>query len=160
MVRSSVNSFMLQWLVFVLGLTACTRGYSQDDRGGAFVDSSANGKVSIPIPVMEAEQRPVFPGGDDAIYKFISEHVRYPGHSQGIVFVDYTIEKDGRISNVKVRRADPPNDPLMEKEAVRVVELLPAYEQPGRKMNGEPVRVTFTLPMRFTATRTSASPSQ
>lgn len=107
--------------------------------------STAEGTVSIAL----VEQKPQFPGGDAAMYKWIGEHMKYPEAAaqagiQGRVVVSFIVEKDGSVSNVKVLRG---KDPDLDKEAVRVVRSMPRW-QPG-KMNGTPVRVTYMLPLNF-----------
>lgn len=95
------------------------------------------------------EQMPEFPGGNDQLYKWLYDHVRYPEQAaqndiQGRVTVMFVVEKDGSIGEVKVARG---KDPDLDKEAVRVVKTLPKFV-PG-KMNGQSVRVWFTLPITF-----------
>lgn len=95
------------------------------------------------------EQMPEFPGGTEQLYKWLYDHVRYPEQAaqndiQGRVTVMFVVEKDGSIGEVKVARG---RDPDLDKEAVRVVKTLPKFV-PG-KMNGQSVRVWFTLPITF-----------
>ena len=63
---------------------------------------------------------------------------------QGRVTVSFIVEKDGRVSNVRLLRSV---QPLLDKEAVRVVKSMPKWS-PG-KQNGKPVRVRFNLPVMF-----------
>ena len=95
------------------------------------------------------EQMPQFPGGDQALLKFLSSHINYPpmaaeNNVQGKVQLQFVVEKDGRVGEVKVIRSV---DKDLDKEAVRVVKLLPKFT-PGRQ-NGQPVRVWYTLPVQF-----------
>ncbi len=95
------------------------------------------------------EESPKFPGGDAELYKWLSDHIRYPemaaqNNIQGRVTVQFVVEKDGSIGEVKVVRG---KDPDLDKEAVRVVKALPKFI-PG-KMNGQSVRVWYTLPIMF-----------
>lgn len=95
------------------------------------------------------EQPPVFPGGDAALMKYLNDNIRYPqlaieNNIQGRVVVQFVVQKDGSIGQVKVARS---KDPDLDKEAVRVVKSLPRF-QPG-KQNGNPVNVWFTLPVTF-----------
>ncbi|MDE6315808.1 MAG: energy transducer TonB, partial [Muribaculaceae bacterium] len=95
------------------------------------------------------EQMPEFPGGTSALYEYLSKNIRYPEQAaqndiQGRVTVQFVVEKDGSIGEVKVVRS---KDPDLDKEAVRVVKSLPKFV-PG-KMNGQSVRVWFTLPITF-----------
>ena len=91
-----------------------------------------------------AEQPPVFPGGDEALMKFLREnlHLQSPEDIAGRVLIRFVVEKDGSIAHIEVRRGLTPG---LDAEAVRVVKLLPKF-QPGR-MQGKPVRVYFNLPI-------------
>ena len=63
---------------------------------------------------------------------------------QGKVFVEFVIEKDGSITNVRVLRSV---DPSLDKEAIRVVSSMPKWK-PG-KQRGKAVRVSYTVPINF-----------
>lgn len=96
-----------------------------------------------------AEQMPSFPGGDRKLMEYLSENIRYPEECeeicvQGRVIVSFIVEKDGSISNVKVAKS---LDPLLDKEAVRVVSGMPKWI-PGRQ-NGVAVRVRYIIPVTF-----------
>ncbi|HSV88494.1 MAG TPA: energy transducer TonB [Bacteroidales bacterium] len=95
------------------------------------------------------EQRPEFPGGEEARIQFIVENLRYPLRAleagiQGNVFVTFVVEKDGSITDVKVLRGV---GGCLDEEAVRVVKSMPRWI-PGRQ-GDQPVRVQFTMPFRF-----------
>ena len=92
---------------------------------------------------------PEFPGGMEALMKFLSENVCYPEEAykagiQGRVVVSFIIEPDGSISNVQVVQGV--NDSL-DAEAVRVVRTMPKWT-PGME-GGEAVRVKYNLPITF-----------
>ncbi len=95
------------------------------------------------------EVMPQYPGGQIAMMKYIMENIKYPKQAmkeriQGRVTVRFIVEKDGSISDVKPILSV---HPLLNKEAVRVVESMPKWT-PG-KQNGKPVRVRFNLPVMF-----------
>lgn len=95
------------------------------------------------------EVMPQFPGGQIAMLKYIRENIKYPEQAmkegiQGRVAVRFIVEKDGSISDVKPILSV---HPLLNKEAVRVVESMPKWT-PG-KQNGKPVRVRYNLPVMF-----------
>ena len=95
------------------------------------------------------EVMPQYPGGQIAMMKYIMENIKYPEQAmkegiQGRVTVRFIVEKDGSISNVKPVLSV---HPLLDKEAVRVVESMPKWS-PG-KQNGKPVRVRFNVPVMF-----------
>lgn len=95
------------------------------------------------------ENAPKFPGGMEALGQFMSQNVKYPPEArragvQGTVFVSFIVEKDGKVSTVKVIRGV---SEALDMEAVRVVSAMPDWE-PGTQ-RGENVRVQFNLPVRF-----------
>ena len=107
-------------------------------------------KTSATDKVYEVcEQMPIFPGGDAALMKYLSENVKYPAlaikaQEQGRVVVSFTVEKDGAISDVKVARSVTPS---LDAEAVRVVKAMPKWT-PG-KQGGQLVRVRYNVPVSF-----------
>ncbi len=109
-------------------------------------------KVEENVVFHAVEQMPQFPGGDVALYEFISKNLRYPpmaaeNNIQGRVVVQFVVTKTGSIGEVKVLRG---KDPDLDKEAKRVVKSLPKFI-PG-KMNGQSVNVWYTLPINFKLT--------
>ena len=95
------------------------------------------------------EVMPQFPGGQIAMLKYIMENIKYPKQImeegiQGRVTVSFIVEKDGRVSNVRLLRSV---QSALDKEAIRVVKSMPKWT-PG-KQNGKPVRVRFNLPVMF-----------
>jgi protein TonB len=96
------------------------------------------------------ESMPTFPGGEEKIYKYLADNLRYPEMAreagiQGRVFVTFVVERDGSITDVRVLRGIGGG---CDEEAVRVVENMPVWS-PG-KQRGIPVRVQFNLPIKFT----------
>lgn len=94
-------------------------------------------------------QKPEFPGGESALYDYLSSHINYPAQAaeegvQGRVIVQFTITKTGKIENVSVVRG---RHPALDKEALRVVKSMPNWT-PGRK-DGRAVNVQHTLPITF-----------
>ncbi len=99
---------------------------------------------------MVVENMPEFPGGDLGLMKFIQKNVRYPAIAKeynitGKVYVSFIVDKQGKVTNVKIVRGVDKN---LDAEALRVVSLLPKYK-PG-KQRGKAVRVMFTIPINFT----------
>ena len=95
------------------------------------------------------EQMPSFPGGSQKLKEFIEENLRYPKELeetcvQGRVIVRFIVERNGKLSNVKVVKSV---DPVLDKEALRIVKLMPRWI-PGRQ-NGITVRVKFYIPIIF-----------
>jgi TonB family protein len=99
---------------------------------------------------MVVENMPEFPGGDLGLMKFIQKNVKYPAIAKeynitGKVYVSFIVDKQGKVTNVKIVRGVDKN---LDAEALRVVSLLPKYK-PG-KQRGKSVRVMFTIPINFT----------
>ena len=95
------------------------------------------------------EQMPSFPGGSQKLKEFIEENLRYPKELeetciQGRVIVRFVVERNGKLSNVKVVKSV---DPVLDKEALRIVKLMPRWI-PGRQ-NGITVRVKCYIPIIF-----------
>lgn len=102
-----------------------------------------------PVNIAMVEQKPSFPGGDAAMYQWLSSNINYPAAAseegvQGKVTVQFIVERDGHISGVKVVRG---KHPALDAEAKRVVSKMPKWT-PGRN-NGQPVRVIYNLPVTF-----------
>jgi|TARA_B110000438_G_scaffold303623_1_gene366044 periplasmic protein TonB len=99
---------------------------------------------------MVVENMPEFPGGDLGLMKFIQKNVKYPAIAKeynitGKVYVSFIVDKQGKVTNVKIVRGVDKN---LDAEALRVVSMLPKYK-PG-KQRGKSVRVMFTIPINFT----------
>ena len=95
------------------------------------------------------ENMPEFPGGELALRKYIAENVRYPEMAkendiQGTVYVRFVVDTDGSVKNVEVIRGV---DPLLDKEAIRVIQSLPKWK-PG-KQRGKAVKVSHSVPIKF-----------
>ena len=95
------------------------------------------------------EQMPSFPGGSQKLKEFIEENLRYPKELeetcvQGRVIVRFIVERNGKLSNVKVVKSV---HPALDKEAIRIVKLMPRWI-PGRQ-NGITVRVKCYIPIIF-----------
>ena len=102
-----------------------------------------------PIPFVRLEKKPIFPGGDAAMMEFIAKNVKYPQECaqngiEGIVVVTFIIDREGKVTDAKVVRG---KHPALDKEALRVVNMMPVWE-PGKK-DGESVRVSHALPIMF-----------
>jgi len=93
-----------------------------------------------------AEQMPMFPGGQQALMKYLKENVTYPKDTcvQGRVIITFVVEKDGSIAEAKVMKSV---YPALDEEALRVVNAMPRWI-PG-KLNGVCVRTKYTIPITF-----------
>ena len=96
------------------------------------------------------DEMPEFPGGTQAMYDYLGENLKYPEIAQedgiqGRVVCQFTVEKDGSLSDIEVVRSA--GDASLDKEAVRVIKSMPKWK-PGKQRN-QLVRVKFTVPVNF-----------
>ena len=102
------------------------------------------------IPFQLVEEKPTFNGGDaNEFSKWVNSKLQYPEIAkengvQGRVTLQFTVNPDGSVSNVKVLRGV---DSSLDKEAVRVVSMSPKWK-PG-KQRDRAVKVTYTFPVIF-----------
>lgn len=95
------------------------------------------------------ESMPSFPGGDAALFKYLSDNIKYPviaqeSGIQGRVICQFVVNRDGSIVDIEVVRSV---DKSLDNEAIRVIERMPRWT-PG-KQRGKTVRVKYTLPVNF-----------
>lgn len=95
------------------------------------------------------ESEPEFPGGMEALYKYLAQNIKYPQLARengitGKVYVTFVVEKDGSIANPRILRDIGGG---CGAEAIRVVKAMPKWS-PG-KQRGKAVRVQFNLPVNF-----------
>jgi periplasmic protein TonB len=95
------------------------------------------------------EQQPEFPGGLEAMNKFIQKNLKYPNQArrmgtEGKVFIQFVVNKDGSITDVDAIKGISIE---CDKEAQRVVAMMPKWKV--GKQNGKPVRVKYVLPINF-----------
>ena len=122
------------------------------------VDDASSTDFNISLPSEEepkvkdyedVEQLPEFPGGPQALFKYLSDNICYPKGAfdagiQGRVIVQFVVDKDGTIRDAKIVRSV---DPALDAEAQRVIYSMPKWT-PGRQ-NGEAVAMKYTLPITF-----------
>jgi protein TonB len=101
-------------------------------------------------PFVVVEEMPMFPGGETELLKWISENTQYPeiakeNNIQGKVIVRFCVTSKGTVDRVSILKGV---DPELDKEAIRVVQTLPAFK-PG-KQGGKPVPVWYMVPINFT----------
>ena len=121
---------------------------------------SKDGSLSVDICAPESEddfsegdlyinayKRATFPGGNMKLPAFIKENLKYPEDADGAhgrVIVNFVVEEDGSISDIKVVRGVHPS---LDAEAVRVVKLMPKWKPAENR--GKPVRTKYMLPIFF-----------
>lgn len=129
-----------------MGVIYTSKTGEQYDRWGNRIDAKETDTDAVFTFV---EKAPVFQGGDGALIKFLQNNIKYPATErdneiEGTVFIKFIVEKDGSVSNAEILKSISPG---LDKEALRVVNLFPNFS-PGMQ-GGKPVRVSFTLPVKF-----------
>ncbi len=119
-----------------------------DESDAIVVDDSEEEVEDVKIFVI-VEKMPEFPGGDLELRKYIAQNIKYPNIArendiQGKVYVRFVVTEKGTVENVQIARGV---DPLLDQEAIRVVESLPTWK-PGEQ-GGKKVKVWYTVPINF-----------
>jgi TonB family protein len=107
-------------------------------------ENAGNEKMYVMV-----EDNPTYPGGTDALLKFLQDNIRYPEAAKrdgisGIVLVQYTIDGKGVVKNAKVMRGVSPE---LDEEALRVTNLITGW-QPARQ-NGKAITRVVSMPVTF-----------
>lgn len=103
----------------------------------------------LPVCIYPIEPQATFVGGEKALFDYINENLKYPAKAQldsvkGTVYVEFTIGKDGIISDAKIKRGIGHG---CDEEALRIINNMPKWI-PGKR-NGEVVQVKYTMPIKF-----------
>lgn len=101
------------------------------------------------MEIFDVTRPPSFPGGESAMLNFLATTIQYPEQArsnniQGTVAVTFVVDKEGKVSNGTIIRDIGAG---CGEEVLRVLTLMPAWI-PG-EVDGMPVKVRFTLPVRF-----------
>ncbi len=97
----------------------------------------------------DLDRFPVFPGGLEAVRRYIELNVKYPSQAikqkiHGVVLISFDVNKQGGVDNIKVERSV---NPMIDAEAIRAVQNMPRWK-PGMR-HGRPVIVKFIIPINF-----------
>lgn len=110
---------------------------------------NSKSKTEDVMDVTVVDDKPYFPGGHSAMINFISRKIKYPEAAraadiEGDVIVSFMIDKEGKVKSVDLKKSV---HKALDKEAMRVVKLMPKWE-PGR-VDGKPVIVSMEIPISF-----------
>ncbi|WP_295334395.1 energy transducer TonB [Flavobacterium sp.] len=113
-----------------------------EDGGG----TSGNGE---PVTTNKLDKLPLFPGGMDRFYKYVSNNINRPEMDEDrqismSVVMAFVIEKDGSMTDIRALRS---TDKDLEREAIRVLKSLKTKWEPGYQ-NDKPVRTLYMLPIK------------
>lgn len=126
-------------------------GLVPETPGTGVIEMSVGKEPDDPNRVFNyVELMPSFPGGDDALFKYLSKNIRYPNIAvengiEGVVTVQFVVDYEGNIKDVKVLSAAKGGG--LEQEATRVIKAMPKWK-PG-KQNGRYVSVLYSIPVNF-----------
>ena len=138
------------FLLFILAIgqfISCGTNKSTQRNDTSYVE--AKDKIETDKVYQVVEKMPEFPGGKQRLLNWVMKNIQYPAEArrkgvQGRVVITFVINKNGKaVEPVIVQSVDP----LLDKEAIRLVNSMPKWE-PGEE-KGEPVRVKFTMPINF-----------
>ena len=115
----------------------------------SLIDSNKRTEIDSDKVFSSVEEMPKFPGGDEALLKYVGMHLNYPKEAlrnnvQGKCILKFVVTKIGTIGKITIVRS---LSQECDEEAKRVVRTLPEFF-PGRQ-NGRPVNVWYTLPVNF-----------
>jgi TonB family protein len=128
----------------------------------ALLTISAVGQTSATAPVAPEQKDTTVRGfniiqsmpeftGQGGFHHYLASTISYPSVEkangvEGTVYVTFIVERDGSISNVRVKNREQ-NSPALEAEALRVIEMMPAWK--AGTLNGKPVAIEMTQPVNF-----------
>lgn len=147
-----MNKLFLSAAMASLLLSSCINENKKES-----ADTTNVSTLTPPAPAEDAvvdynsmETPPQYPGGYAAFYKFLKDNIKYPETAkenkiEGSLLASFTIEKDGTLSNIKIDKKEMTTE--FADEATRVLKLAEQWE-PGMK-NGKPVRVAYSIPIKF-----------
>ena len=147
--KKQLNKLAKSSALVIIALAAiCTNGYAQNNNDLSAGDSQ-NSTTLTKENVGAGITMPEFPGGDVGLSKYLAENVKFPENAKKDslskkVFVQFVINQEGDVENVKVVRGV---DKAFDKEAIRVVESMPKWEP--AKQFGKPVKFTHTIAVAF-----------
>lgn len=104
--------------------------------------------VFMTLTTMAAKTAPVYPGGDEAMNKFIKENLKYPESAkangiEGVVTVGFVVKSDGSIGSIKILRMV---DPDLEQESIRLVKMMPKWTPGTNDGVPEDAQATVSIP--------------
>ena len=117
--------------------------------GGGIIDMHVTAPPKEIPTVTIAEFMPEFPGGEDALLKYIHRNISYPTYEnemgiQGKAVVGFVIDENGKVTNVRMIRGVSKG---IDRESMRVISSLPDFK-PGMQ-SGRKVRVSYVVPLDF-----------
>jgi len=130
--------------LFLLSINAIGQNDTADTCKCDFGDNSVFGAP---------EKLPAFPGGSEAMMSFFSEHLKYPKKAKNdsiedTVYIRFCVKRDGNLKEIEILRG---NYPLLNQEALRVIDKMPPWEPAENR--GKRICYNVSLPLRFSLTK-------
>ncbi len=153
--QAKVSKVSLTDKCLALNLTGKTNTYRTCDNGATWQedsivqDTAMHGPHVQNNPLQQADQLPLYPGGEPAMWHYMNDQLRYPKQAlnkriQGTVVVQFTVEESGSITDVQVLKGIGSG---CDEEAVRLIKGMPAWKPATLK--GKPVKYSYYLPVNF-----------
>lgn len=125
-------------------------GAKKDEEALKAIVPAAVDEKDNPLHFRVVERLPEFPGGPVAFMKWLTNNLKYPTSAQsqkiqGKVIVSFIVNKDGKVSDIKVLKSA---SPLLDREALRVMRMMPDWKAGEDK--GKPCRTMMAIPVVFT----------
>jgi len=114
------------------------------------MEKFTNENGNIVTTISDVDKMPEYPGGEKEMFKFLGNNIIYPEEAiknsvEGKVYINFTIEEDGSLTNIHIRRGIGGG---CDEEAMRVIKLMPNWNP--ATLDGENIRVhEFVIPINF-----------
>lgn len=142
-----------------------TEALANEDSAPDFRPAQADGSSQLgdkTVPYFDCDQRPQFFGSSDPRHfmkEWVYQYLKYPQSAmvngiQGTVMVQFVIDKDGSVTDVKVVKSV---DEELDAEALKVIQASPKWK--AGKVGGQKVRASITLPVEFRLEKKSGKSS-
>lgn len=134
----------MKWFVFIFCFLTCSFNCLSQ------VVNTKGSKSDNLTCIFPIQELPSYRGGDKAWSKFLNKNLKWPSQEEdvmGKVIISFDVEKNGKLDNFKIEKKLAPK---FDAEALRVIKLSKKWI-PG-KQNGKPVKVRYTIPIKFNIT--------
>ena len=142
-------------VIFLSCFISCSKKQYTDKKNGSRIENQHEEEVLFIVDHIAQ-----FPGGESNMMKWLDENIKYPKEAvlkgtEGSVMVRFIIDSKGNIKSPEIIRSV---DPILDQEALRVVQSMPAWIPAEHK--GKKVSMYYVLPLRFKLTRPQEIPSK
>lgn len=140
---------MKNFLLIIGTLLFINISFSQVEKDFKLIPINAEGEIDTVYKFSIIEQKPEYPGGREALVKFLAKNTKYPKKAikkgvEGKVYVQFVINKKGKVSNVNVLKG---SNPLLDKAAIKVIKKMPKWKPAYQR--GKLVNVNYVVPISF-----------